>query len=128
LRCSNSGDHRLNIVTVNHSAWTKRSKTSGEFMAVKKPAAKKKAAKKFKGVRREKSHVGRKKGPSAGSWGCLVCPLGQEGRIQNPPVLIRFPMNLVRPAQLVGCRGIALSGCMPTPPSIIQLGGVVRPL
>jgi hypothetical protein len=36
------------------SAWTKRSKTSGEFMAVKKPAAKKKAAKKFKGVRREK--------------------------------------------------------------------------
>jgi hypothetical protein len=36
------------------SAWTKRSKTSGEFMAVKKPATKKKAAKKFKGVRREK--------------------------------------------------------------------------
>ena len=35
------------------TAWTKRSKTSGEFMAVKKPAAKK-AAKKFKGVRREK--------------------------------------------------------------------------
>jgi hypothetical protein len=37
------------------TAWTKRSKTSGEFMAVKKPAAKKKAAKKFKGVRREKT-------------------------------------------------------------------------
>jgi hypothetical protein len=35
------------------SAWTKRSKTSGEFMAVKKPAANK-DAKKFKGVRREK--------------------------------------------------------------------------
>jgi hypothetical protein len=30
------------------TAWTKRSKTSGEFMAVKK------AAKNFKGVRREK--------------------------------------------------------------------------
>lgn len=36
------------------TAWTKRSKTSGEFMAVKKPAVDKKAAKKFKGVRREK--------------------------------------------------------------------------
>ena len=36
------------------TAWTKRSKTSGEFMAVKKPATGKKAAKKFKGVRREK--------------------------------------------------------------------------
>jgi hypothetical protein len=36
------------------SAWTKRSRASGEFMAVKKPVAKKKAAKKFKGVRREK--------------------------------------------------------------------------
>lgn len=35
------------------SAWTKRSRASGEFMAVKKPTAKKKAAKKFKGVRRE---------------------------------------------------------------------------
>jgi hypothetical protein len=37
------------------SAWTKRSKKSGEFMAVKKPARKTKAAKKFKGVRREES-------------------------------------------------------------------------
>lgn len=37
------------------TAWTKRSKKSGEFMAVKKPTAKKKAAKKFKGVRREKA-------------------------------------------------------------------------
>jgi hypothetical protein len=37
------------------AAWTKRNKTSGEFMAVKEPAAKKKAAKKFKGVRREKA-------------------------------------------------------------------------
>ena len=36
-------------------AWTKRSKKSGEFMAVKKPAAKKKTARKFKGVRREKA-------------------------------------------------------------------------
>ena len=36
------------------SAWTKRSRTSGEFMAVKKPAKKTKAVKKFKGVRREK--------------------------------------------------------------------------
>jgi hypothetical protein len=34
---------------------TKRDKSSGEFMAVKKPAKKKKAAKKFKGVRREKA-------------------------------------------------------------------------
>ena len=36
------------------TAWTKRNKTSGEFMAVKKPAKKTTAAKKFKGVRREK--------------------------------------------------------------------------
>jgi hypothetical protein len=36
------------------SAWTKRSKTTGEYMAVKKPAKGKKAAKKFKGVRRER--------------------------------------------------------------------------
>jgi hypothetical protein len=35
------------------TAWTKRNKKGGEFMAVKK-ATKKKAAKKFKGVRREK--------------------------------------------------------------------------
>jgi hypothetical protein len=35
------------------TAWTKRSKKSGEFMAVKKPP-KTRAAKKFKGVRREK--------------------------------------------------------------------------
>jgi len=35
------------------NAWTKRSRTSGEFMAVKKLTAKK-AAKKFKGVRRER--------------------------------------------------------------------------
>jgi hypothetical protein len=39
------------------TAWTKRNKTSGEFMAVKKPASKKKAAKKFKGVRREKKRA-----------------------------------------------------------------------
>ena len=36
------------------TAWTKRNKTSGEFMNIKKPATKKKAAKKFKGVRRER--------------------------------------------------------------------------
>ena len=36
------------------SAWTKRNKKSGEFMAVKKPTKNTKAAKKFKGVRREK--------------------------------------------------------------------------
>ena len=36
------------------TAWTKRSKVSGEFMTVKKPAARKTAAKKFKGVRVEK--------------------------------------------------------------------------
>ena len=35
------------------TAWTKRNKKGGKFMAVKK-AARKKAAKKFKGVRREK--------------------------------------------------------------------------
>ena len=37
------------------TAWTKRNKNNGEFMAVKMPAKKTKAAKKFKGVRREKS-------------------------------------------------------------------------
>ena len=39
--------------TFRASAWTKRSKATGESIAVKKPGAKK-AAKKFKGVRREK--------------------------------------------------------------------------
>jgi hypothetical protein len=42
--------NRLGGVT----AWAKRSKPSGEFMAVKKPSAKTTAAKKFKGVRRER--------------------------------------------------------------------------
>jgi hypothetical protein len=37
------------------TAWTKRNKNNGEFMAVKKPARKTKAAKKFKGVRRGKA-------------------------------------------------------------------------
>lgn len=37
------------------SAWTQRNQASGKFMDVKKPAAKKKAAKKFKGVRRERT-------------------------------------------------------------------------
>lgn len=36
------------------SGWTKRDRSSGEFMAVKKPKTAKKAAKKFKGVRVEK--------------------------------------------------------------------------
>jgi hypothetical protein len=36
------------------TVWTKRNKKDGEFMAVKKPAKKKTAAKKFKGIRREK--------------------------------------------------------------------------
>ena len=37
------------------TAYTKRDKGSGEFMAVKKPAKGKKVAKKFKGVRIEKT-------------------------------------------------------------------------
>jgi hypothetical protein len=37
------------------TAWTKRNRKGGEFMAVKKPAKKTMAAKKFKGVRREKA-------------------------------------------------------------------------
>jgi hypothetical protein len=40
---------QLKIKVQGKAAWTKRDKTSGEFMAVKK------SAKKFKGVRREKS-------------------------------------------------------------------------
>jgi hypothetical protein len=43
------------------SGWTKRNKGSGEFMAVKKPGKKKKAAKKFKGVRVEKRAAKKKK-------------------------------------------------------------------
>jgi hypothetical protein len=43
------------------SAWTKRNKKSGEFTAVKKPAKKKKVAKKFKGVRVEKRATKKKK-------------------------------------------------------------------
>jgi hypothetical protein len=42
------------------AAWTKRNKKSGVFMAVKKPAKKAKAAKKFKGVRTEKRAAKRK--------------------------------------------------------------------
>jgi hypothetical protein len=48
------------------TAWTKRSKKSGEFMAVKKPAKKTKAAKKFKGVRVEKKAGKRKKARAGG--------------------------------------------------------------
>jgi hypothetical protein len=47
------------------TAWTKRSKKSGEFIAVKKPAKKSKAAKKFEGVRVEKK-AGKKKARSGG--------------------------------------------------------------
>lgn len=36
------------------SAWTKRSKESGKFVAMKKPARGESAAKRFKGVRAEK--------------------------------------------------------------------------
>lgn len=42
------------------SAWTKRNKASGEFMAVKKPKKGKKAAKRFKGVRVEKKATKKK--------------------------------------------------------------------
>lgn len=41
------------------SAWTKRSKASGKFMAVKKPTGTKATAKKFKGVRAEKQTASR---------------------------------------------------------------------
>ena len=43
------------------TAFTKRSKTSGEFIAVKKPAKGKKSAKKFKGVRMEKKATKKKR-------------------------------------------------------------------
>lgn len=42
------------------SAWAKRDRKSGEFMALKRPS-KKKVAKKFKGVRVEKQSAGAKK-------------------------------------------------------------------
>ena len=42
------------------TGYTKRGRTSGEFMAVKKPKTAKKAAKKFKGVRVEKKTATRK--------------------------------------------------------------------
>lgn len=43
------------------SAWTKRDRKSGEFMAVKRPGKKKKTAKKFKGVRVEKKKAAKKR-------------------------------------------------------------------
>lgn len=43
------------------TGYTKRDRTSGEFMAVKKPAKSKKAAKKFKGVRVEKKTAKKKR-------------------------------------------------------------------
>jgi hypothetical protein len=46
---------QLKTTLAGASGWTKRDRTSGEFMAVKKPAKKTMAAKKFKGVRREKA-------------------------------------------------------------------------
>jgi hypothetical protein len=47
-------------------AWTKRSKKSGEFMAIRKLAKKKKAAKKIKGVRVEKKAGKKKKARAVG--------------------------------------------------------------
>ena len=44
---------RLKTTLGGANAWTKLSETSGEFMALKKPAKKKRTAKKFEGVRRE---------------------------------------------------------------------------
>ncbi|MET4235533.1 hypothetical protein ABIA85_008844 [Bradyrhizobium sp. LA6.10] len=43
------------------TGYAKRDRTSGEFMAVKKPKAAKKAAKKFKGVRLEAKATKKKK-------------------------------------------------------------------
>ena len=43
------------LETRGASAWTKRNKGSGEFMALKRPGKKKKPAKKFKGVRTERT-------------------------------------------------------------------------
>jgi len=45
---------QLKTTLAGATTWTKRSKASGEFMAVKKVVKKTKAAKNFKGVRREK--------------------------------------------------------------------------
>jgi hypothetical protein len=42
------------------SGWTERDRSSGEFMAIKKPGKAKKAAKKFKGVRVEKKAAKKK--------------------------------------------------------------------
>ena len=48
------------------TAWTKRSRDSGEFMAVKKSAKKAKAVKKFKGVRTEKRATKKRKARAGG--------------------------------------------------------------
>jgi hypothetical protein len=55
-RAQGRGEERSQVKTKlgGATAWTKRDKKGGEFMAVKKPAKKQKAAKKFKGVRLEK--------------------------------------------------------------------------
>jgi hypothetical protein len=45
---------QLKTTLAGATTWTKRSKALGEFMAVKKVVKKTKAAKNFKGVRREK--------------------------------------------------------------------------
>ena len=45
---------QLATKAMGKKTWTKRDKSNGEFMAVKMPATKAKAAKKFKGVRRER--------------------------------------------------------------------------
>jgi hypothetical protein len=54
-------------------------------------------------------------------------PGGGPARFQNPPALIRFPMNLGTSVQTESYRGIALSGFVPTPPSIISLAALCAP-
>jgi hypothetical protein len=56
---------QLKTTLAGATAWTKRNKGSGEFMAVKRPGKKKKAAKKFKGVRIEKKRASNKKNARA---------------------------------------------------------------
>ena len=56
------------------SAWTKRNRTSGEFMALKRPG-KKKAAKKFKGVRVERRGKG-----TANKRNCREEEIGSRSR------------------------------------------------
>lgn len=57
------------------TAWTKRNKTSDEFMAANEPAKKKTAARKFKGLRREKvgSYVNDDRSPLLDLITCISC-------------------------------------------------------